>query len=193
MKYPAGPQKVSCEPGSEPPKNMKPPRNPDWILVQGSNPQTIQKAVLKHTGLICPIVPTKHWVLIFQVDEQHFGLRFEPPIPPYSFTNLIGWLGDPKMTKGAIRAVGWLTSPGNGMRYYLTPPPDETGGDTLLGINDAEQVVEVFLPDCSLRRTYEELVFPPGPPMPGKLKPLVEFEITVDSARSFGNPDFLTC
>ena len=166
--------------------------SPSWILIEGSSPAAIQKAVVKHAGLARHIVPTSHRVLVFALDGERHGICFDPPIPPYEFTNLIGWLDDPRMTAGVVRAVGWLTSPGTGIRYYLASKRTNKGGDTLVGVSAEGDPVQVFLPDCALRPTRERVAPLPEPALSlTEMQLIVEFEITVDSNRSFGNPDFV--
>jgi hypothetical protein len=103
-------------------------KNPCWILIEGSSAAAIQKAITKYSGLAKPVLPTVHRVSVFPLDGTRHGVFFEPPVPPYAFTNLIGWLDDPRMTAGAASAVGWLTAPGNGTRYFLAPQRANAGG-----------------------------------------------------------------
>lgn len=165
----------------------------DWILVRGGTPEAIRRAVTRYAGLFAHKVPSVHRVVVYRLDGDRHPVRFDPPLPPYAFTNLINWLDDPHMSKGAGGAVGWFTSPGTGVRYFLAPKRPNTGGDTLVGVSDAGEEVEVFLPDCGLRparnnitpMTEPAVLFP-------ELSPVAEFEVEVDSHRSFGNPDFVT-
>src|SRR4051794_39057101 len=110
------------------------PGNPSWILVEGSSPEDIRRAVTEHSGVARPVQPSTHQVSVFQVEAGRYAVTFAPPVPPYAFANLIGWLDDPRMTPGSRRAVGWLTAPGSGARYFLAPRRPNAGGDTLAGV-----------------------------------------------------------
>jgi hypothetical protein len=168
------------------------PNNPSWILVAGSTAGAIQKAVIAHSDLTEPVLPSTHRVSVFALDADRYGVIFEPPVPPYAFTNLIGWLDDPRMTRGAARAVGWLRAPGDGTRYQLVPERVNAGGDTLVGVSIDGEGVSVFLPDCSVQRHSGQIATIPEPALPPKgVKPVAVFEITVDSDSSFGNPEFV--
>ena len=71
-------------------------------------------------------------------------------------------------------------------------PPALVGGDTLVGLGDYGASVEVFLPDCSLRRVRAKVTAAPEPAVAfAALAPVEEFEVEVESDRSFGNPDFV--
>jgi hypothetical protein len=164
--------------------------NDDWILVYGSDPEAIRKAITKHSGLARHVQPSTHRVSIFRVDAGRFGIRFDPKLPPYAFTNLIGWLDDPRMTSGSSRAVGWFRSPGTSVRYYLAPRAGKTGGDTLLGLGDDGSAVAVYLPDCGLSRSSVS-VEPLPEPRREPVTPLLEFQIEADDDQSFGNPNFV--
>jgi hypothetical protein len=167
------------------------PEKPSWILVRGSTAPAIQKAVIEHSGLARHVLPTAHRVSVFQIDGDRYGVLFDPPIPPYAFTNLIGWLDDAKMTSGAVGAVGWLTAPGTRIRYFLAPEKANSGGDTLVGVGTDGTCVSVFLPDCGVSRTTKRTATVPEPDLPlQRMQPVAEFEITVDSDKSFGNPEF---
>jgi hypothetical protein len=167
------------------------PENPSWILLEGSSAAAIEAAVTKHAGLTRPEIPSTHRVLVYPLEGKSYGVFFEPPIPPYAFTNLIGWLDDPRMTPGVVRAVGWLIAPGDGTRYFLTPQRANAGGDTLVGVSEEGVEVSVFLPDCRVRRSSRRLAPGPEPRLPLQgVEPAAVFEITVDADRSFGNPDF---
>jgi hypothetical protein len=166
--------------------------NRDWILLRGGTPEAIRKAVTRHAGLFAHKVPSKHRVLVYRLDGDEHAVRFDPSLPPYAFANLINWLDDPRMSKGA-GAVGWFASPGTGVRYSLAPKRAGKGGDTLVGVSDAGDQIEVFLPSGRLRRTRHDAAPAVEPEVSfAELSPVAEFEIEVDADRSFGNPDFVT-
>lgn len=166
--------------------------NRDWILVRGGTPKAIQKAVVEHAGVCRHEVPSTHRAAVYAIDGGDHAVRFDPPLPPYAFVNLIGWLDDPKMNKKATGAVGWFASPKTGVRYCLAQKPGGTGGDTLVGVSEAGESVEVYLPSCKLRRSRSEVAPVPEPAVSfTELTPAAEFEIEVDADRSFGNPDFV--
>jgi hypothetical protein len=166
--------------------------NPSWILVEGSNPETIQKAVIAHAKICRPERPGLHRVKVFKQDGNRFGVMFDPPAPPYAFANLIGWLDDPKMNRGARRAIGWLVAPGDGTRFFLAQKPGGTGGDTLVGVASDGRSVSVFLPDCSVTLSKAKVVAIPEPELPAAdAGPVVEFEVVLDSNTAFGNPQFV--
>lgn len=165
---------------------------PSWILVEGSDAETIQRASIEHAGLTVHELPQTHQVKVYGMSADRFAVMFDPPAPPYAFANLIGWLDDPQMCPGTRRAVGWLVAPGDGMRYFLTPHRANAGGDTLLGIAANGGSVSVFLPDCSVRRTTEEVEVIQEPVLPGEnADPVLTFEVTLDGDTSFGNPQFV--
>jgi hypothetical protein len=163
-----------------------------WILVEGSDARTIQKAVVAHSGLARHVQPQAHRVAVFGLGSGRFAVTFDPPAPPYHFANLIGWLDDPRMCRGSRRAVGWLVSPGDGKRYFLAPERPNSGGDTLVGVADGGGRVSVFLPDCSLRRSTARVEVVPEPELPAAgAEPDIAFEVTLDGDTSFGNPQFV--
>jgi hypothetical protein len=168
------------------------PENTSWILVEGSNPETIQKAVIAHSKICRHVRPSLHHVKIFKLDANQFGVMFDPPAPPYAFANLIGWLDDPSVNRGARRAVGWFVAPGDGTRFFLAQKPGGTGGDTLVGVTSDGRSVSVFLPDCSVTLSKAKVVATPELELPAAdAGQIVEFEITLDSNTSFGNPKFV--
>ena len=168
------------------------PENPSWILVEGSSPEAIQKAVITHSKIARPEQPGLHHVKVFKLDANQYGVMFDPPAPPYSFANLIGWLDDPKMNRGARRAVGWFVAPGDGTRFFLAQKPGGTGGDTLVGITSDGRSVSVFLPDCSVTLSTAKVVAIPEPELPtAGTGPVVEFDVVLDGDTSFGNPQFV--
>ena len=168
------------------------PENPSWILVEGSNADTIRRAVIEHSGITRPEESSRHSVKVFQLDASRFGVTFDPPAPPYAFTNLINWLDDPKMNRGARRAVGWLAAPGSGIRYFLTPQQLNTGGDTLVGVGSDGRHVSVFLPDCSVTPGAARVSTVAEPELLAlSAEPVVTFEVTLDADISFGNPQFV--
>lgn len=158
-------------------------------MVEGCTPEAIQEAIIEHSGLIAPVEPSLHRVAILRIDPTRHALIFEPAIPPYAFTNLIGWLDDPQMTSGSSGASGWLVSPGSGIRYYLKPERSNAGGDTLVGVGENGDRVSVYLPDCSLKQREDEVANVPEPELAG-LRRVVAFDVTVDGDTSFGNPQF---
>jgi hypothetical protein len=163
--------------------------NPSWILVEGSNPETIRQAVIEYSGLLKHVKPSRHCVAIMQLSAGRYGVTFDPPAPPYAFTNLIGWLGYPKMTRGVRLAVGWLVAPGSGVRYFLAQRGN-AGGDTLVGVGADGVRVSVFRPSCEVSRSTEVVRDIPEPELAGA-EPVASFEITVDGDASFGNPQFV--
>ena len=164
----------------------------DWILVRGGTAEAIRTAVVKHSKVAAPVAPGEFRVQVYRLDDGTHALRADPPLPPYSFANLINWLDDPDETGGAASAVGWLTSPGSGTRYYLASKVANVGGDTLVGLGDDGQQIEVFLPDCSLSPARTRLAAADEPPIEfSQLRPAAEFVITADADRGFGNPDFV--
>lgn len=184
--YPSGGQ-------DRPTRNPLPtmhPENGDWILVYGSKPEAIRKAVEGNSSVSACEVPSSHRVSIFGLDSDRFGVRFYPKILPYDFVNLIAWLNDPELTPGSTRVLGWLTSPASGVRYYLTPKRPNEGCDTLLGVRSDGVPVSVSCSGCRLSRTPGGIDPIPEPPESSAV-PLTEFEITADADRSYGNPDFV--
>jgi hypothetical protein len=162
-----------------------------WLLVEGGSPEEVQRAVVKHSTITRPEVPTRHRCRVFRLDAARLAVTFDPPAPPYAFTNLIGWLDDPRMNHGAKRAVGWLVSPGDGTRYYLAPKRANRGGDTLVGATANGRPVSVFLPSCSLRVGQGKVETETEPELPGG-EPAAEFDVTFDSNPDFGNRTFVT-
>jgi hypothetical protein len=165
---------------------------PSWILVEGSDAETIRRAVIKHAGITAHEQPQVHRATILELSEGRFAVTFDPPAPPYAFANLIGWLDDPRMCRGARRAVGWLVAPGDGARYFLAPQRGNGGGDTLVGVAGDGRGVSVFLPNCSARRSVVKVDGAEEPQLPAAdAEPVVRFEVTFDGDVSFGNPTFV--
>jgi uncharacterized protein (TIGR02996 family) len=165
---------------------------PDWILLEKGDPKTIQAATVRHTELTPPEVPTQHQVSLFALGPGRFGLVFWPPLPPYEFCNLVGWLGDPRRNKGVASAAGWLTSRRTGVRYLVTPDPAHIGGDTLLAASMMGQPMRVYLPDCGLRRAAEGRPRVEEPRWaPAEAECLRTFEVEADSNPGFGNLEFV--
>ncbi|MDY3560325.1 hypothetical protein R5W23_001557 [Gemmata sp. JC673] len=168
------------------------PENPCWVLVEGSTPADIQSAVVAHAGVAKPVQPDRHRVTIHRLDADRFGVTFDPPAPPYALTNLIGWLDDPRMTRGSRRAVGWLISPGSSVRYFLAPRQAHAGNDTLIGVGSDGRRVSVFLPSCRLDLSGERIAAIPEPDLSARgVEPVASFEVTLDGNASFGNPWFV--
>jgi hypothetical protein len=166
------------------------PENPSWILVEGSSPDAIRKAVVEHSELTGKVQPSGHQVTILPLGAGRWGITFDPPAPPYAFTNLIGWLDDPEMTQGARRAFGWLVAPSSGIRYFLAPQSPNQGGDTLVGVGADGSRVSVYLPECAVSRCADRLTAITEPALPASGAPVVSFEVTLDADTAFGNPQF---
>jgi hypothetical protein len=165
---------------------------PSWILVEGSDAATILRAIVERSQVTAHERPQNHRVTILGLGASRFAVMFDPPAPPYAFANLIGWLDDPQMCRGARRAVGWLVAPGDGTRYFLAPQRVNAGGDTLLGVARNGARVSVFLPDCSVRRSAARVEAVAEPELPGPdAEPVATFEVTLDGDTSFGNPRFV--
>jgi hypothetical protein len=165
--------------------------NLSWILVEGSDAATIQRAIAEHANIAAHVQPQPHQVAVFALGAGRFAVSFTPPAPPYAFTNLIGWLDDPRMCRGSRRAVGWLVAPSGGTRYFLAPQRANAGGDTLVGVSDSGRQVSVFLPDCSVTRSTARVDVVTEPEFPSEDAELVlTFEVTLDGDTSFGNPQF---
>ena len=90
------------------------PENGDWILVQGSDPETLRGAIVAHSELTGEGEPMTHRVSVFRVDAERFGVRFDPKLPTYDFINLIAWLANPEMTAGSARSPVGLPRLGRG-------------------------------------------------------------------------------
>ena len=166
--------------------------NPSWILIDGSNAATIKRSVVEHAGIAAHVQPQSHRVAVFELVADRFALTFDPPAPPYAFTNLMGWLDDPRMCRGVRRAVGWLVAPCDGTRYFLMPQRVNAGGETLVGVADDGGRVSVFLPDCSVRRAAARVEVAEEPELRGvNAEPVITFEVTLDGDTSFGNPQFV--
>ena len=118
--------------------------NSDWLLVIGSQPKDIQAAVEGHAALFDKEVPVHSKVKLSKLAESWYALQFDP-LPAYDAVNLINWLGDPSVVDGVQTCYGWFTSPGNGQRYLLFPNPELPEGDTLWGLSEAGQGVEIYL------------------------------------------------
>lgn len=184
-------------------RTSKPPRaapvqvsmrlqNPSWILVTGSNAAAIQQAILDHAQIAAPKIPNTYQAKILRLDADHCAVVFEPSAPPYAFTNLIGWLSDPNMTKDAESACGWLVSPGSGRRYYLAPDEANASGDTLVGVDQDGGPVSVYLPDGAANYRAGPVPTEAEPTLPGaNFEPELTFEVALEADRSFGNPDFV--
>lgn len=165
--------------------------NPNWILVQGSTPDAIKRATLEYLGLSAKKAPTHHRATVFRSDDG-FGLTFAPTIHPYSFVNLIGWLDDSRRLGPTCRALGWITSPGSGIRYCFSPQGPDKHGCTLAGISSDGVPVEVNRPDGSLTQTGREVASPiEEPSIPSNIENVDEFIVTVDSDKLFGNADLV--
>lgn len=167
------------------------PDNSSWILVDGSNPISIQHAITEHSQIAIPVAPCRHRASIIQIDVNRYGVIFDPSVPPYEFVNLIAWLNDPKFTSGVIRASGWLIAPASGIRYSLVPERANPDGDTLVGVGSDGSSVSVYLPDCSVSQSAARVTSIPEPDLSGRsFPPIASFETTVDGDTSFGNPLF---
>src|SRR5262245_37777431 len=161
--------------------------NPSWILVEGSDAASIQRAVVEHSGIAKHVRPQTHRATIFGLGVDRFAVTFDPPAPPYAFANLIGWLDDPRMCHGSRRAVGWLVAPGDGVRYFLAPERANAGWDTLLGVAVGGERVSVFLPDCSVSHGPAQVEEVAEPELPAAdAEPVIAFEVTLDGDTSFG-------
>jgi hypothetical protein len=161
----------------------------DFILVEGGDKDSLGRAVTENTSLYPAELPSSHLCEIFAVAGGSFVLRFDPALPPYAFTNLLGWVADPANVPGVRGAVGWIRSPSSGQRYVFRPDVDNPAGDTLRGVSAAGEIVSLYLPETTLTVVARSggVFDPPRLPVLSGA-PATVFEVTVDADPSFGNP-----
>jgi hypothetical protein len=164
----------------------------NWILVrQGSSP-TLCRAVEDYGHLVKPRVPQTCTVAISRSASDFFALRFLDRIPTYNFLNLIEWLNQPPDLPAVSGALGWYRSPANGVKYALYPDSTNTWGDTLIGYNQRNQAVSVYLPEASLCEISRHVMIFAEPDLNRSgLEEQARVEVSFDVDSTFGNPDFI--
>ncbi len=178
----------------------------DWILLQEGTANDIKVAIREYATLYEPVVPRNVEVWIRQLSTKEWAVVFPESIPPYTFTNLVGWLNEPPDMPAVSGAVGWYTAAGRNQRYLLVPDISNEAGDTLIGRTKDGECIDVYLPETLI--TMRPNTMRPNTMRPNTMRPNVdswidedsrslessrgvdEFEITIDADVNFGNPGF---
>lgn len=115
-----------------------------WILILGSTPATIQQKIAGDAARCRKVVPQQHRVRIYELNEEQFGITFDPPAPLYWFLHTINSVTDSPTCPGVRVSMGWYISPEDGERYFFRCDLDGMG-DTLWGMSSRGVRVSVDL------------------------------------------------
>jgi hypothetical protein len=155
--------------------------NPDWIRVQGTPESTRQSLLQRTGGFPRKLVPTEHRVFVYKLDNRTHGVCFEPRVPLYWTIDFLSWLSDGRMSAGVASAVGWITSPGTGVRYFLSRVPGQPT-DTIHGLSAGGMPIEINIPTMAARPSYVLLDAMPEPLLQRKPDQLIlDFKVSIDS------------
>jgi hypothetical protein len=180
------PKREQANPSPEVPKAAH-----DWILIQEGTPELVRQAIQSYAGISRKVKPKDFRITVAKHPSGFLSVTFPDGLPPYDIVNLIGWLNQPPEVKRVRGAVGWLTSPESGLRYFLKPDSGNSQGDTLIGKSSDGISVEVYLPEatvCPVSRRLDSLPEPDTSAI--QTISGLTFTVTLDVDPSFGNPGF---
>lgn len=161
-----------------------------WILVRNGSVADIKAAVADYDGLLREVRPGCFRVELHRQGDGAVAVLFPDGLPAYDLANMTGWLSAPPGRDQVDGAVAWITSPGDGTRYYLEPETGNPWGDTLVGASSRGRSVRVSLPETGLSEVSVTHAYQPEPRL--QLSPTpVALTITLDTSAAFGNPAFV--
>ena len=161
-----------------------------WILVSNGTIQEVELAIRDYDRIRVNRYPGHFRIELHPQRNGKVAVRFPDGFPAYDLPNLTGWLSAPPDQPKVSGAECWITSPGNGEKYYLEPELSNPWGDTLIGASSSGTSVRVSLPETGLSEVSSSYAY--------KVEPEIEFvedpvmiRVTLDTNTHFGNPTFV--
>ena len=159
-----------------------------YIHVKHGSVEKVKNEIIEHSKIIRHEKPAYVSVSLWENDGEIY-VYYPEGTTTYNFVNSISWLNRSPGKEHTGYAKGWTKSMGNGDSYYFYPDFSNDWGDTLLGIREGKEPVELYLPDARIAPTSKNVVFEPLPAVVKELgKPTCTFRIEVDVDQNFGNP-----
>jgi len=180
---------VACEsPGPSTDPSFKPAQG--WILVKSGTVSEIEDAIRDYNQMRRNLYPDVFRIELHPQRTGHVAVLLPDGLPAYDLPNLTGWLSAPPEQPTVSDAVVWITSPGDGTRYYLEPETSNPWGDTLIGASSSEKPVRVSLPETGLSVVSSIHLYRDEPDLEISTNPVV-LKVTLDTNTKFGNPTFV--
>jgi len=160
-----------------------------WIWIRQGSADQVKAAIVDYTRLFTPQKPQTFRAELHRQADGTLAVLFPDGLPAHDLVNLTGWLNSSPDQKGPHNAVLWLTSCGDGTRYFFREKPENQGNDTLIGADEWGQGVHVYLPDNTLWTVTDAIAFEQEPEIERDCCPEV-LELSFDVNTTFGNPSF---
>lgn len=167
---------------------FKPARG--WILVGNGSVSDVEAAIRDYDGLTRELRPGVFRVELHLQGNGAIAVVLPDGLPAYDLANMTGWLSAPPDQEDVYDAVSWITSPGDGTRYYFEPETGNPWGDTLVGASLSGRSVRVYLPETGVSEVSASHAYKEEPEVEMSSRP-VTIEITLDTSTAFGNPGFI--
>lgn len=166
---------------------LKPARG--WILVRNGSEADVKAAIVDYDAL----VRRKGRTYRVELHPQSGGgvaVLLPDGFPAYDLANMTGWLNAPPEQESVHDAVSWITSPGDGVKYYLQPEIENARGDTLIGASVEGRSIRVYLPEAGISELSLRLSYQSEPDIEISQSP-IKIQVTRSVNSDFGNPDFI--
>ena len=161
-----------------------------WILVENGSVADIKAAIGDYDGLVREERPGRFIVELHPQSSGAVAVVLPSGFPSYDLANMTGWLSAPPDQEEVYGAVSWITSPSDGVKYYLEPEIDNPRGDTLIGASALGQPVRVYLPETGMSEISLDHPYIEEPEIEISPQP-ARIEVTLDTSVDFGNPLFV--
>lgn len=161
-----------------------------WILVKNGSVQDVKAAIADYDGLVREDRPGVFRVELHPQGSGEVAVVLPDGLPAYDLANMTGWLSAPPDQENVYDAVSWITSPGDGTKYYFEPETGNPWGDTLVGASASGRPFRVSLPETGLSEVSASHAYSDEPAVEMSSQP-VTMEITLDTSTDFGNPKFI--
>lgn len=160
-----------------------------WIWVRQGSIDQIKAVICEYTSVFVPQNPQIFRAELHCQSNGTVALLFPDGLPAYDLVNLTSWLNSPPDKDRPRNAVVWLTSCGDGTRYFFQAKPEGERNDTLIGADERGQGLHVYLPDNTLWTESDPIPFQQEPEIEHNSYPEV-LELSLDVNMTFGNPSF---
>ena len=161
-----------------------------WILVSNGNIADVRAAIIEYDQLVKEVEPRAFAIELHPQSDGKLAVLLPNGFPAYDLANMTGWLSSPPSQLGVYDAVAWITSPRDGVKYYLEPEIANTWGDTLIGSSTEGLSIRVYLPETGVSK-----ISTPRPykkePIINRLQNPIKISITLDTNTDFGNQNFV--
>jgi len=161
-----------------------------WILVENGSMADVKAAIIDYDGLVREERPGLFRVELHPQSSGAVAVVLPDGFPAYDLANMTGWLSAPPDQEDVYGAASWITSPGNGVKYYLEPETSNPWGDTLIGANALGQPVRVSLPETGMSEISSAYSYRDEPNIEVSPQPIM-IEVMLDTSTDFGNPQFV--